>query len=403
MNEPSLQLNDLAAFLEKNSAASAASAASMASAAGMHVSAAHMDPAAGSMLHQQKSMQDALLRERQSMLFLQQLVSHCLQVLGLWRVVSDHQFHTVAASLTLDEQNMLRGMYFRDLIISASGKELSARLVSAVIQLYLADNASTDAISHRLRNVCPSLYHCEDAISSKAHEILISAKSQTNARERERMLGEAVNMCKDIAGRLNLDVLASHLAAVHCYTGVVEVCLAAAAKRDPQNLALHFYKNGEPMEDQQGLQAFIARMSAYKHILDMLGRLLDTGSASHPLSNPSLVPKSPGPPPPPDPNQLPPSQASEYAETVFAAGLQSDDQLFHVAIYQWLVEQGQFDRLLGIRSSFLEDFLVRGTKKQPETIVMFDLLWKHYEKTRSYACAAKILSKLADRHSTEVN
>ena len=112
------KLNDLAAFLEKNSASAAASSSA---AAGM-VSAAHMDPQAGSMLHQQKSMQDALLRERQSMLFLQQLVSHCLQVLGLWRVVSDHQFHTVAASLSLDDQNMLRGMYFRDLIISTSGK-----------------------------------------------------------------------------------------------------------------------------------------------------------------------------------------------------------------------------------------------------------------------------------------
>ena len=67
-----------------------------------------------------------------------------------------------------------------------------------------------------------------------------------------------------------------------------------------------------------------------------------------------------------------------------------------------MTEQHTIRRLLGIRSSFLEDFLVRGTKKQPETIVMFDLLWKHYEKTRSYACAAKILSKLADRHSTEV-
>ena len=65
------KLNDLAAFLEKNSAAAAASSSS---------SAAQMDPQAGSMLHQQKSMQEALLRERQSMLFLQQLVSHCLQV-----------------------------------------------------------------------------------------------------------------------------------------------------------------------------------------------------------------------------------------------------------------------------------------------------------------------------------
>ena len=75
------------------------------------------------------------------------------------------------------------------------------------------------------------------------------------------------------------------------------------------------------------------------------------------------------------------------------------DLICHNVTEQQLITR----RLLGIRSSFLEDFLVRGTKKQPETIVMFDLLWKHYEKTRSYACAAKILSKLADRHSTEVN
>ena len=34
---------------------------------------------------------------------------------------------------------------------------------------------------------------------------------------------------------------------------------------------------------------------------------------------------------------------------------------------------------------------------------MFDLLWKYYEKTRNYAAAAKILAKLADRHSTEIN
>ncbi len=41
---------------------------------------------------------------------------------------------------------------------------------------YLKDNASTDAISHRLREICPSLYANEDAISSKAHEMLIAAR-----------------------------------------------------------------------------------------------------------------------------------------------------------------------------------------------------------------------------------
>ena len=51
----------------------------------------------------------------------------------------------------------------------------------------------------------------------------------------------------------------------------------------------------------------------------------------------------------------------------------------------------------------LEDYLNRGTSQHPETLVMFDLLWKYYEKTRNYAAAAKILAKLADRHSTEIN
>ena len=46
---------------------------------------------------------------------------------------------------------------------------------------------------------------------------------------------------------------------------------------------------------------------------------------------------------------------------------------------------------------------ITGTAQHPETLVMFDLLWKYYEKTRNYAAAAKILAKLADRHSTEIN
>ena len=45
------------------------------------------------------------------------------------------------------------------------------------------------------------------------------------------------------------------------YEGVVELSLYAALKRDPQGLALHFYKNGEPRGDVQGEEAFIARYS----------------------------------------------------------------------------------------------------------------------------------------------
>ena len=55
-----------------------------------------------------------------------------------------------------------------------------------------------------------------------------------------------------------------------------------------------------------------------------------------------------------------------------------------------------------LRSPFIEDFLKAATAQQPETTTMFDLLWKFYEKSGQYVAAAKILNKLADRHSTEL-
>ena len=54
------------------------------------------------------------------------------------------------------------------------------------------------------------------------------------------------------------------------------------------------------------------------------------------------------------------------------------------------------------RSPFIEDFLKTATVQQPETTTMFDLLWKFYEKSGQYVAAAKILNKLADRHSTDL-
>ena len=95
-------------------------------------------------------------------------------------------------------------------------------------------------------------------------------------------------------------------------------------------------------------------------------------------------------------------QASDWAEKVFKMILASSDQLLHVSLYNWLIEKNFIDKLLSIKSPYLENFLKRGTAQQPETLAMFDLLWKYYEKNSEYVPAAKILSKLADRHSTEL-
>ena len=64
----------------------------------------------------------------------------------------------------------------------------------------------SDAISARLREVSPGLYNQDDALSSKAQEILIKARNQANPREKEKMIKEAINICKDVAAKLNLEV-----------------------------------------------------------------------------------------------------------------------------------------------------------------------------------------------------
>ena len=274
--------------------------------------------------------QDALLRERQSLMFLQQLLSHTLQVLGLWMVVCDHQFHIVASKhLNADELSIIKGWYFRDLIISLPGREICGRLVQAVIGIYLGDNAKTDAISNRLREACPGLYNNDDAISSKAHEMIINAKLEPNVKERQKIINDAIALCKDVAAKINLNILVSHLVAVHAYIGVLEICLASASKRDPQGLALHYYKNGEPPEDLQGSQAFLTRSNSYKHVTRMLKCLMNAAASNAPTfasSGKGTLPVSPGPPVPAtsastgnqDSVAVGPAEAESYLEQVRA-------------------------------------------------------------------------------------
>ena len=54
---------------------------------------------------------------------------------------------------------------------------------------------------------------------------------------------------------------------VRFYEGVLELCLTAAEKKDPQGLGPHYYKNGEPEDDRAGHLAFQDRCGQQRHLL----------------------------------------------------------------------------------------------------------------------------------------
>lgn len=337
--------------------------------------------------------------ERASLQNVRELAIQVEQVLGLLKVLVDHQFHMLAQKMTLDQQNHLKTMTFKQLVIL--GRDMCNALITSLIDRYLHDNATIDVVSSTLRKICPRLYSTDDETCSKAVELLQAAKVNPDQMKKKQQLREALMLYKSVNQPLQLSPVCNQLSSAQYYEGIVDICLCIAQKRDPQNFALHFHKNGEQPEDSQGKQAYMSRMECYKHITETLGYLL-YASVSHPQS-PS-TPKSPGKAPAPDPNRLAPSEAEIQKDHVFKLALKSDDELFHVALYDWLLHHNLKDKLIEIKSPFLENYLKwKVSIVQEERTIILDLLWKFYEKNKNFPAAARILSRLSEKHGTDLS
>jgi len=105
---------------------------------------------------------------------------------------------------------------------------------------------------------------------------------------------------------------------------------------------------------------------------------------------------------PPDPNVLNPEESGEWFQKCLQLCLKSEDEMFHVALYNWLLDKKLEDKLLQLKSPYVEEYLKRAIGQYSDNLSLLDLLWKYYERSSNYISAAKILTKLADRHGTDV-
>lgn len=348
---------------------------------------------------QRKYQIEAQSYEKLSLQGIQHLVHRSCQTLALWKLLCDHQFHVIVGDLQKEYQEQLKITSFKDFVIR--GKELIGALITALINRYIGDNASVDAICAHLRDVCPALYSNDDAVCSKANELLQRSRQVPNKMEREKMQRDSLQLYQSISHQADLATVSAQYRQVRFYEGVVELCLTAAEKKDPQHLGLHFYKNGEPEDDTVGQQAFQERLSSYKCITDTLQELVNQSKAAP--QSPG-VPKLPGPPVmSSDPNMLSNEEAGRHFEQVLKLAQRSRDELFNIALYNWLIQADLTDKLLEINSPFLEPYLERMAKLDQNKVRYMDLLWRYFEKNKSFGSAARVLAKLADMHSTEIS
>ncbi|XP_044151545.1 nuclear pore complex protein Nup155 [Bufo gargarizans] len=348
---------------------------------------------------QRKYHTEAQLMEKTSLQGIHILVRKTCQALALWKLLCEHQFHHIVSDLQKELQEQLKMTTFKDLV--TRDKELTGALVASLINHYIRDNASVDGISSRLQEVCPLFYSPNDAICSKANELLQRSRQAQSKFDKELMLRESLREYQKISQQVDLANVCGQYRQVRFYEGVVELCLTAAEKKDPKGLGLHFHKNGEPEEDTAGLQAFQERLNCYKCITDTLQELVNQSKAAP--QSPS-VPKKPGPPMlSSDPNMLSNEEAGLHFEQMLKLAQRSSDELFNIALFNWLIQADLTDKLLELNSPFLEPHLVRMSKIDQNKVRSMDLLWRYYEKNRNFSCAAKVVAELADMDSTDIS
>ena len=329
--------------------------------------------------------QEPIVEERNSLAALKIFITHACEVLELWKILCENHLNNIVNCLSKDQINQFSTATFRDLILI--GHEISSLLIIHLIDSYLGDNASVDVVSQRLREVCPNLYRSEDAVCSKANEIILKAKSCTNPEEKECYLQSALKLCKEVAPRLNLSAVCQQFIACQFYSGVLELCLCCAERVDPNNAALHYYKNNEPIEDQEGRFAYMKRTEIYKEVINLLDHLYNQ-SISNPLT--PTIPSKPGPPPQ-NASAMPVAPAKEILHDIINDALHSPCETLHASLYAWMIERRLHGELVALAVPSLESYLTRVNAP--------DLLWQFYERNKNHAAAAKILDSLATKES----
>ncbi|KAI8435058.1 hypothetical protein MSG28_003473, partial [Choristoneura fumiferana] len=337
--------------------------------------------------------------ENSSLHALKLFVSMAIEMLSLWKVLCEHQFHVIAASLPPEQQSALQAASFRELLVG--GQEVACLLLGSLVAGYLRDNASVDGISHKLRQLCPSLYRQEDATCSKANELLIFAKQQKNPAEREEMLQHALKLCKDVAPNVNLPLVCSKLVSAGFYSGVVDLCVACGSKLDPQDKAVHFYKSDQPSQDREGQLIYYRRMEIYREVCNALERLYERSSESY-ANETGVLNTSRGQAANDNTLSLSAADANYQGRKLVWDCLSRDDELLHVAVYEWLVSKNLGSELLSLGTAppdSLRTYLHAAARSAspPAALHLLDLLWKVLEKSGDHLAAANVLEGLATR------
>ncbi|XP_025209018.1 nuclear pore complex protein Nup155-like isoform X2 [Melanaphis sacchari] len=337
--------------------------------------------------------QDAHQSESKSIECLKQLVVCSAEVFNLWKLLSEHQFHIIANELIDHEKHILENITFKELILSH--QELCQTLVQKLLDTYLNENSSVESISTKLRQVCPSIYHSEDAACAKASEMIKLAQSTVNEDERKRILYQSLTVLKEVAPKFNLTSVCLQYTNCAYMEGVYQICKEYAKKFDPKNLAGHYFVNNMILDrDGPGYGAYMLRLDIYKEIsasLDNLYSIMVKNPSIIIPTRPSLIPGIL------ENSALTSEQSSNLISELIKLCISCDDEIMHTVVYRWMLDKKLIKETIEMGHRSLEKFLLAQSKCDDNNNYIKDVLCRYYEYNGNYNEAAEVLASLAKR------
>ncbi|KAK4640775.1 hypothetical protein QC761_606590 [Podospora bellae-mahoneyi] len=319
----------------------------------------------------------AAQKEHQAFHGMRQLMKSVTEGISFVTMLFSERVADIYSRLEPADQQRLSQLTYEHLFSQKPGKDLAKVLVKAIVNRNIANGANVDTVADGLRRRCGSFCSPDDVVIFKAQEQLQRASDQVaNASAARLLLAESLRLFQDVAGSLsadNLERAVNQYIELKYYAGAVQLCLVVAKEKDRGNTALTWVMDNRPAGDVRE-RAYNARKSCYiliQQVLDALEGYLST--------EPETI----------DGRQ---TVAATKRKEAYDVVNNSDDQVFHIDLYEWYISKGWIDRLLAIDSPHVEAYLQQLSE---QNYTHADLLCRWYTHRNFFFQAAQVQANIA--------
>ncbi|KAK1308416.1 hypothetical protein QJS10_CPA09g00382 [Acorus calamus] len=332
---------------------------------------------------------------------LRRLLRRSSEALFLLQHLSQHHVTRLIQGLDTELRQKLVELTFHQFVCSEEGDQLATRLISGLVEYYIGPDGSgtVDDISAKLQEGCPSYFNESDYKYFLAVECLERAASSLDPEVKENLARDAFKFLTKIPNTVDLTSVCKRFEDLRYYEAVVRLPLQKAQAFDS-------------IDAHRGQDALAQRQQCFEIIANALRNLKgEVGSSMRYTSSGSVL-----------------DQASRdrYICQIVQLSVQWPDKAFHEYLYREMIEIGLENELLEYGGSDLVPFLqAAGCEHVQEvhagmtegsmpslighsegsshsnSFKYLGLLARYYVLKRQHILAAKILLRLAERHSSE--